>query len=526
MKNALISVFHKEGITDFANELVELGFMIYASGGTHKHLRAAGIDAQSVADLVGGDPILEHRVVTLSREVHAGLLAKDTEDHVAELAELGIPFLDLVCVDMYPLEAEIAKVGSTRESVIENTDIGGPTMIRSGVKGQRLVICDPADRQKVIDWLKAGGHDDAFVNNLGAKGEFTVAKYVMASANYLSGGRYVGFFGEQYAESPYGENGYQKPARAYSAWIQDKDPFAIENYRQIAGAPLSFNNRRDLNRTARAIIRLAAVYEANFGKVSCLAVGTKHGNACGANSGVSPLTVLEKTLAGDPKAIYGGLLITNFTIDGDAAEKLSGKGLDCLIAPEITPDAVERLRRKLTNKLRFLVNPALSSIGLDSMDQALLVDHFRGGFQTQPNHLFVPRFGDPVITKYGEATVQQLADMSMAWAIGSSSTSNTITLVKNEELIGNGAGQQSRVIAAKLSVMIARESGHDTDGASGYSDSFFPFPDGPQVLVDAGVSAIFTSSGSKRDDETIELCQKHGLVLNMVPDEIGRGFMH
>lgn len=198
-RNALLSVYHKNGIVDFATKLIALGFTIYASGGTHKHLSENGVKALSVAALVGGEAILGHRVVTLSREVHAGLLAQDTAEDIAELASLGIPRLDLVCVDLYPLEAEIAKAGSTRESVINQTDIGGPTMIRSGVKGGRIVVCDPEDRQRVIDWLEAGEPANGLIDELGAKGEFVCAMYCLASAHYLSDGVYKDSFSTRLA---------------------------------------------------------------------------------------------------------------------------------------------------------------------------------------------------------------------------------------------------------------------------------------------------------------------------------------
>ncbi len=197
-RNALLSVYQKDaGIVEFAKALVGLRFTIYASGGTLLHLRARENDVPTlpVSNLVGGGAILGHRVVTLSREVHAGLLATNSKEDVAELKRLGIPRLDLVCVDPYPLEAEIARPGSTRETVIAMTDMGGPAMIRSGAKGGRIVVCDPKDRQRVIDWLKAGEPADGFVEELCAKAEFTVAKYVMTSAVYLSGGKYPGIPG-------------------------------------------------------------------------------------------------------------------------------------------------------------------------------------------------------------------------------------------------------------------------------------------------------------------------------------------
>lgn len=184
---ALLSVFHKEGIVEFAAQLVAMGWQLLASGGTAKALAAAGLPVRDVAELVG-EPILGHRVVTLSRELLAGLLAQDAPQDREEIGRWNIPFIQLVCVDLYPLQEEIAKPNRTRESVIEKTDIGGPTMLRAAAKGRRIVICDPADRQRVIDWLRAGRPDqDAFITHLAAKAETTVGNYCLASGQFHAG---------------------------------------------------------------------------------------------------------------------------------------------------------------------------------------------------------------------------------------------------------------------------------------------------------------------------------------------------
>ncbi|MFA6295078.1 MAG: hypothetical protein WC666_01485 [Candidatus Paceibacterota bacterium] len=520
MKNALLSVYHKDGIIEFAQALVELGFTIYASGGTFKHITENGIKALPVSNLVGGEAILGHRVVTLSREVHAGLLAKNTEADIAELANLAIPRLDLVCVDLYPLEAEIVKPGSTRESVIEQTDIGGPTMIRSGSKGGRIVVCDPNDRQKVIDWLKAGEPENGFVDELCAKGEFTTARYCMASAGYLSGGKYAGFFGKRVATCKYGENAQQAPAHLYSTGTSD--PLALDKFVVIEGMPPSYNNWGDIDRLIQTVTHIAKGYAINERVGTGIAVGVKHGNPCGASAGPDRVEVVKKMMAGDPLAIFGGLVMTNFEVDEALCESLIGKMLDGIIAPAFTGGAIAMLRRK-SDKCRFVVNPALEKLD-GQLDQTPRFRFVRGGFLVQPNYMFVPDFDCEQIVKYGNASADQRCDMMLAWAIGSTSNSNTITLVKNEQLIGNGVGQQDRVGAASLAITRARRSGHDVVGASAYSDSFFPFHDGPQTLIDAGVKAIFASSGSVRDQATIDVCAKYNVALYMVPDQVGRGF--
>lgn len=206
-------MYNKTGIVEFARELVALGWNLFSSGGTAKAITAAGVPVSDVATLIGGKAILGHRVVTLSRQVHAGILARATKDDLTELESEGIPWIGLVCVDMYPLKEEIGKSGSTSESVIEKTDIGGPTMLRSAAKGRRIVMCDAADRPRVIEWLKAGEPDkDAFLTGLVAKAEAVVADYCLASATYHGHGEYAGVVGKRVIPCRYGENGYQTPA--------------------------------------------------------------------------------------------------------------------------------------------------------------------------------------------------------------------------------------------------------------------------------------------------------------------------
>jgi phosphoribosylaminoimidazolecarboxamide formyltransferase/IMP cyclohydrolase len=228
-------------------------------------------------------------------------------------------------------------------------------------------------------------------------------------------------------------------------------------------------------------------------------------------------------MAGDPRAIFGGLVMVNFQIDEVYAEMLAGKMLDGIIAPAFTEEAIAMLRRK-GDRCRFVENLALMGV-TDNLDVASRFRQVRGGFLMQPNYTFVPDFSSSGgITMYGRADVTQQSDMLLAWAIGSTSNSNTITLVKNEQLIGNGVGQQDRVSAANLAITRARNVGHDVRGAVAYSDSFFPFPDGPQALIDAGVTAIFTTSGSVNDQKTIDLCVANKVALYMIPDSVGRGF--
>ncbi|MBI2623401.1 MAG: hypothetical protein HYW65_02385 [Candidatus Liptonbacteria bacterium] len=544
-RTALISVYHKEGIAEFAAALRELGWNILASGGTAQHLKEAGIEVRDAAELVG-EPILGHRVVTLSREVHAGLLAKRTPEHLAELEQHHIPFIDLVCVDMYPLEEEIKKPGSAREAIIEMTDIGGPTMLRAGVKGGRIVVCDPLDRGRVLEWLRGRNDDhdynyddnDDFIRGLAAKAEAAVAKYVLTSAGYLGEGKYAGMAGARAAECLYGENGWQTPAALYSTGTGDS--LALDAFTLIEGTPLSYNNWVDIDRLLQTLTHIAAGLEANFQSVPKIAVAVKHGNPCGAAFGeMKPASagrsgearkVLEQVIAGDPLAIMGGAVMTNFPIGAEEAETLASfkmhggvrRLLDAVAAPSFTPEAIELLRRK-KDKCRFVANEALLRVGKAMLDASPRFRYVRGGFLQQPNYTFVLDLKKAV--RYGpEASPELQRDLVFAWAVGSTSNSNTIALAKGGMLLGDGVGQQDRVGAAELVLHRAKRSGHDTAGAAAYSDSFFPFPDAPQVLIDGGIRAILSTSGSVRDEDTIKLCEAKGTSLYLVPDKEGRGF--
>ncbi len=494
-KTALLSVYDKTGIVEFASALLGIPgeeWEILASGGTARALVEAGIPVTDVGSIVG-EPILGHRVVTLSREVHAGLLAKDNAEDRAELASLGIRYIDLVCCDLYPLKSEINKPDSGMEAVIEQTDIGGPTMIRAGAKGGRITICDPQDRTRVVEWLKAGMPEKkTFIQTLRAKAEAVIADYVLTSAKYHAGGTYDGMVGTMFAECKYGENAYQTPARVYDALSED--PLALKHFALVAGSAPSYNNWCDVDRMLQTVTHIAAGFDVNYGEVPKIAIAVKHGNACGAAFGEDAAEVLQKMIMGDSRAIFGGLVMTNFPIDGALAEVLLSYSmpdgmrriLDGIIAPGFSGDAVEHLKRK-GDKCRFLANAALERLSKDSLDTAPRFRYARGGFLTQPNYTFILDLKDTALAKYGEISEREEGDMLLAKAICDTSNSNTIAIVRDGQLIGNGVGQQDRVSAANLALARATGAGHAVRGAVAASDSFFPFPDAPEVLIKGGI---------------------------------------
>lgn len=546
---ALLSVYDKTGIVEFAQGLLELGWKIYASGGTAKALAEGGVAVTDVSELVGGGAILGHRVVTLSREISAGLLADQASaEDMAELSKLGLPVIDLVCVDMYPLEEAIAKDGVTAQDIIAQTDIGGPTMLRAAAKGRRIVLSHPAQRETVLGWLKAGRPEQSiFIENLAMRAEYEVARYVLASVKHMGGTGVTGSLSLLNVSTKYGENPQQDVAGFYADNRLGADPLGLDKFEHIQGMERSYVNMTDIDRLLQTVTHIAAGFKRNFEKVPSIAVGVKHGNACGAAVGTTLADAVEKMLTGDIRAIFGGVVMVNGPIDETVAKILMTHAmegdkprlLDGVVGASVTKEALELLSR---NKLRVVVNPALANLDESSLDQARRQRPVRGGVLEQPNYTFVQDLLAHEMQQHGRPDDQQKQDMILAWAIGATSNSNTITLVKNGQLIGNGVGQQDRIGAGQLALTRTTISLPELEdqgeklvlkvtldkaklaGAVAYSDSFFPFPDGPDLLAKAGIKAILTSSGSVGDETVVKSLTDQGVIVVMVPDKIGRGF--
>lgn len=527
-KRALISVFHKEGIEDFAKGLVSEGYEIVSSGGTAKYLREKGIEVTDAANITGVPAILGHRVVTLHPKIHGGLLA--TPEHDAEREEHGIPWFELVCVDLYPL-ANAIKEGKTDAEVTEMIDIGGPTMISAAAKGGRIVVCDPGDRERVIAWIKEGEPEGAaFRRELAAKADFIVSSYRLLTARHFGDGVYEGITGTLVAEGK-GENASQSPAGLYSGGTDD--PLALDKFTMLEGATLSYNNWCDVDRSLMTLVAAASAFKLAGKDDAKVIIGVKHGNPCGASVrfGSDTAGATKAMVEGDPLSLFGGTVISNFAIDAAEAEILvahmAGEApkriLDCMIAPSFTEEAMTLLRRK-NGACRFLVNEALGDERLRPTEGARMLRPVRGGFLAQGAYEFILDWNHEELEANGEVSEEVKIDMLLSWAIGSRSNSNTITIVKDGMLLGNGTGQQSRVDAAKLAITRATDRGHDLTGAVAYSDSFFPFPDGPLTLTDAGISAIFATRGSLNDEKVKEAVIEAGAAFVTLPDSIARGF--
>jgi phosphoribosylaminoimidazolecarboxamide formyltransferase/IMP cyclohydrolase len=410
-------------------------------------------------------------------------------------------------------------------------------MLRSAAKGRRIVISDPLDRPKVIQWLKNGEPDkENFINKYCAKAEFTVADYALISARFHSRENIDGVVAHEVLGLKYGENAWQVPAGLFKNEIEDE--LSLANFKVAAGMTPSYNNLADVDRLLQTMTHIAAGFDCNpslalpsggEGKLH-IAVGVKHGNPCGAAVSESPSEAIQKMLEGDLRAIFGGLVMVNFPVDEKLAEVLlthkmeSGRRLlDGIIAPSFTPEAIDLLKRK-GDKCRFIVNESLLSLSKKSLDQHRRFRYVRGGFLAQPNYTFLLDLHNKEIYRNKEISEIQEADIVLAWAIGSTSNSNTVTIVKDGMLLGNGVGQQDRVGCCQLAIKRATDAGHNISKAVAYSDSFFPFVDGVQTLADAGISAIFATSGSVRDADVKKFCQDKNISLYLVPDSEARGF--
>lgn len=545
-KHVIASTTNKGGLIDFMSGTIEywrskgFGTKIYSSGGTWRELHNEGhLIVHDMSELTGYEEVFGDLLKTLSAPVFGGLLVPD--EYLEQLDALGWPWFDMLVGNFYELDQAAAMSDATSVTVAKATDVGGPGMGHATFKGimlgsDRIVIEDPADYQMVLDWFRDGEPNRReFLEALAVKAEFCVARHLVASVNFHGKGRYFGLIGEVKIVFPKGENGHQSPGCFVET--DPNDPFSFGKLDTVAGNPLSYNNGLDVKRLLRPLRRMAAAYDLTGRVVPKMTVVCKHNNACGAGiDWDDPIVALQKMIEGDNRAIFGGVMVTNFPIDDEMADVIRNhhlqKGedrriLDGIIVPGISEGAKDLIERK-TGNCRIVTLPALHDLDLTTVESGWDYVSVPGGFMIQPVSKFLLDFNREDLEFVGNRlTTQEEKDLIMAWAIGSSSCSNTITIVKDGRLLGNGVAQQDRVTACRLARDRARAMKHDLTGAAAYSDSFFPFPDAPMVLIRAGIKTIFASSGSKLGDGKVKAaCQKYGLNLVRLPDEVCRGFQH
>jgi phosphoribosylaminoimidazolecarboxamide formyltransferase/IMP cyclohydrolase len=487
---ALISVYDKTGLDDFARGLAELGWTLVSSGGTAAHLESLGLAVTKVEDLTQSPEMLGGRVKTLHPRVHAGILARrDEAGDMDTLAEHGIEPFDLVCINLYPFESNPS---------IELIDVGGPSMLRGAAKNHASVaaVCDPADYEPVLDELRAGGVSAETRHRLAAKAFAQTAAYDAAIAAWFAQEPFpdrLVISLEKTQELTYGENPHQRGA--YYA-ERGTRRHLLSRVEQLHGKELSFNNLNDLS-GARALAR-------EFFAPACVIV--KHANPCGAAVGSTLEEAYDKALASDPVSAYGGVVVLNREVEPALGKKLAEQFVEVLFAPGYTDEALAALQQKKNTRILLDNERRLEDPGERHYKRVL------GGMLVQDSDSQIED-GAAWDVVAGEVSDAQRADLVFAWSVCKHVASNAIVLAKDLQTIGIGAGQMSRVDAVRIAVEKAAEFGHDPTGASLASDAFFPFADGPQLALDAGVTAIVQPGGSRRDDEVIAAVSAAGAAM-------------
>ena len=500
MPVALLSASDKSGIVPFARDLVALGWSLVSTGGTARAMREAGLAVRDVSDLTGFPEMLDGRVKTLHPKVHGGLLARrDLPEHMTALGEHAIETIDLVAVNLYPFRETAARRDVRDEDVIEQIDIGGPSMLRSAAKNFEsvYVVVDPADYTVVLAALHAGEDDHALRRRLAENAFAHTAAYDAAISGWFAMRR-----GERFPERVtlaleraqplrYGENPDQ-----HAAFYVERPGAGLAGLKQRGGKELSFNNLLDLDG--------ALLATDPFGKEPACAI-VKHTTPCGLAVGTGVLDAYQRALACDPVSAFGSVIAFTVPVDAATAEAVSSLFVECIVAPAFLDEAVEILVRK--KNLRVLEGIARPN------REALDWKRVRGGMLAQDRPAAqVPETEWKVVTKRQPTTDEQ-RDLVFACKAVGSVKSNAIVLVRDGATIGIGAGQMSRVDAAFVAVHKAATAGHETRGAALGSDAFFPFRDGIDQAAEAGVRAIVQPGGSVRDEEVISAADEHGIAM-------------
>jgi phosphoribosylaminoimidazolecarboxamide formyltransferase/IMP cyclohydrolase len=500
-KRALISVSDKTGVVEFARELANLGIELLSTGGTKSLLENAGVPVKSVSEATGFPEILDGRVKTLHPAIHSGLLAiRNSEQHQAQMSELGLEYIDFVIVNLYPFQQTIAKPDVSWEDAIENIDIGGPTMLRSAAKNHEFVtvIVDAADYQDVLDQLQSSGEVTVSTKRrLAAKVFRHTAAYDALISDYLS--QQTGeplperltVTYEKVQNLRYGENPHQTAAFYRKPLAPSGN---ITTAEQLHGKELSYNNISDAN-AALQIVR-------EFAEPAVVAV--KHMNPCGVGIGNNIEEAYVKAYEADPTSIFGGIVAANRTIDGATALRLHEIFLEIIIAPDFTTEAIEILAKKKNIRLLQLgQSPAAlqSTFAITSVDGGMLVQ------QTDTRQLADTDL--QVVTKR-QPSEAELKQLLFAWKVVKHVKSNAIVLVNNDMTVGIGAGQMNRVGAAKIAI---EQAAGQAVGAVMSSDAFFPMNDTVELAAAAGVTAIIQPGGSIKDQDSIDLADEKGIAM-------------
>jgi phosphoribosylaminoimidazolecarboxamide formyltransferase / IMP cyclohydrolase len=505
VRRALLSVSEKQGIVEFARGLDELGVEIVSTGGTARELAGSGIGTRGIEDFTGFPQMLDGRVKTLHPRLYAGLLARrDEEAHLSAAADQGIEQVDLVCVNLYPFEQTVAGGDADEQEVIENIDIGGPTMIRAAAKNSAFaaVVVDPSDYEGVLAELRdSGGRLSPNTRTrLAAKAFACTARYDAAIATWFALRTYEGFpptwsdAYEKVIDLRYGENPHQRAA--FYARV-GASPHLLEGVRQLHGKELSFNNLLDLS-SARVLVE-------EFDAAACAIV--KHNNPCGCAVAEGAQIAYERAYACDPQSAYGGVIAVNRRVDRAFAQELHKQFIEVLLAPALDADALAVLTEKKNVRLLELAHwpePRREAEGKPVMGGQLVQTADSVSESREQMRVMTER--DP--------TEAQWEDLLFAWRVCARVRSNAIVIAAKGATIGIGAGQMSRVDSVRIAIEKARAAQPELlAGAVLASDAFFPFADGPQLAIDAGVRAFIQPGGSVRDEDIVGAANAAGVAM-------------
>jgi phosphoribosylaminoimidazolecarboxamide formyltransferase / IMP cyclohydrolase len=513
ISRALLSVSDKAGLLDFARGLSSHGIELVSTGGTAKALKDAGLKVMDVSELTGFPEMMDGRVKTLHPKVHGGLLAiRDNKEHTAAMAAHAIRPIDLLVVNLYPFEATVAK-GAGYDDCVENIDIGGPAMIRAAAKNHAdvAVVVEPDDYTAVLAELSQHGGATTLLlrKKLAAKAYARTASYDAAISNWFAqtlGDPAPGFraFGGKLAEAlRYGENPHQSAAFYRSG---EQRP-GVATARQVQGKQLSYNNINDTD----------AAYEcvAEFDPRRTAAVAIiKHANPCGVAEGSNLVDAYRKALACDSTSAFGGIVAVNRTLDAEAAKAITEIFTEVIIAPDATDEAIQIVASKKNLRLLLAGGPP------DPRALGLTVKSVAGGLLVQSrDHATVDEMQIRAVTKRAP-TAAEMEDLRFAFRVAKHVKSNTIVYAKDRATVGIGAGQMSRVDAARIAARKAEDAAKElklkaplTKGSVVASDAFFPFADGLLVAIEAGATAVIQPGGSVRDDEVIKAADDHDVAM-------------
>jgi phosphoribosylaminoimidazolecarboxamide formyltransferase/IMP cyclohydrolase len=502
VRRALISVSDKRGVVEFARGLAELGVELVSTGGTARALAEGGLDVRSITDLTGFPEIMDGRVKTLHPKLYASLLARrDEPAHLQAAEEHEVEWVDLVCVNLYPFEQTSARGGASDAEVIEDIDIGGPTMIRAAAKNFAFsaVVVEPESYDAVLAELRESGARLSLATreSLAARAFAYTARYDTAIARWFveREERFPPLLLRAYEKAldlPYGENPHQRAAFYTEVGAR---MHVLSMVRQHGGKPLSFNNLLDLN-AARLLLE-------EFQEPACAIV--KHNNPCGVGLGESGLEAYRKAFAADPISAFGGVIAFNQPVDRELAEALTEQFVEVLFAPGYSDDALEALAIK--PNLRVLEDEERRRLAVEEPELKQVL----GGMLVQDRDMDLEEWDEMEVVTKRRPTEDERDELLFAWRVCKHVRSNAIVLAKDLATAGIGAGQMSRVDSVRLA--IEKSTADSLEGAVLASDAFFPFADGPELAIEAGVTAIIQPGGSRNDPEVVEAADRAGIAM-------------